>query len=744
MLKNSIFHAFRPVIAGLTAALSSVACAGPPELGMPPLGTNEESLASSAACTHSSSATQRIGTPGGMISIASGVGVVIDAGTFGAPTNVSVSSVNVTGAHLPALPPGFRVLGVVHLDVAGGPKAPLHPFVPAPAGTDSVGYFAAQLVSLGNERKLSVIDTASIKQGHLTTNSPPFPGVRSSGDFAFIGVPAGTSMAGFSLRDAGSKPIPNATVAWSGEAPGFVGIAAPDGFAALPVPAGSVVLDAVAFAPDGFGSFSLGAASVAAAQLPELPIPQPVPALPEWLVKLGLTYAGVPIGEVPAQSKPCAIGSVKVTPQRIDDHADPFRVGDVQSISVQCDDLVPGTLTECSGTPSSSDLRAPLTGYETTAARYLVEGAPPPVEVIDDPANPERKALRAIAHGTGDVRIAVRKACLRRVKVGSVQSLVVETSLPAGATIDPIVVACKANEIWDGARCRQPQLAVQRVGEAARGGLATSAPGTSIDCGATCTGNVDLGAALTLEARSAPGANVTFAGWGADCAAAGAADTVSLAITGDTSCSAEFECGGGKAWDDKQQSCQCPAATPECQGKCVSTMCGSGQIFDQASCRCIASYCTSDWQLVTRSVLSVASDGSGSSGLLANYSDGTVVDGEGPIWFGPHEPGWVPSYYPADRLADSSAPALWQTISGLGGETLTGAIRGPRTGAVAFGVGCDDHCTISVAGLYDVEANEKGGVGGTVTMTEGTWYPITITYSNDYGTNHLSFQWQCP
>jgi hypothetical protein len=155
--------------------------------------------------------------------------------------------------------------------------------------------------------------------------------------------------------------------------------------------------------------------------------------------------------------------------------------------------------------------------------------------------------------------------------------------------------------------------------------------------------------------------------------------------------------------------------------------------------------CPAEFELVPRELLALEPGGPGGSGLLGTYSDGTVMVGEGPIWFGPHEAGWVPSYYPADRLADETAPPLWQTISGIGGEVLTGYFQSPITGAVELLVSCDDYCSIDIPGVISVvEDNTDFVVSGVVELVAGTWYPLEIGYANRWGTNWLYFSYRCP
>lgn len=235
-------------------------------------------------------------------------------------------------------------------------------------------------------------------------------------------------------------------------------------------------------------------------------------------------------------------------------------------------------------------------------------------------------------------------------------------------------------------------------------------------------------------------------------------------------------CSGGRVFDDNACECNCPTATEECGGKCVSNVCSGGKTFARMGCQCecpntapfwnasvqrcepcaagtswdaasrtCVGVCPADFELVPASLLSMGPGGTGGGGLLGTYGDGTVVPGEGPIWFGPHESGWVASYYPASGYADASAPALWQDISGLGSEVLTGFFKSPKTGPVELLIGCDDYCSVDIPGLIsDVEDNTDGSVGGRLQLDAGTWYDLQIGYANRYGTNGLQFYYRCP
>jgi hypothetical protein len=155
---------------------------------------------------------------------------------------------------------------------------------------------------------------------------------------------------------------------------------------------------------------------------------------------------------------------------------------------------------------------------------------------------------------------------------------------------------------------------------------------------------------------------------------------------------------------------------------------------------------SSGWERVPREAMASDPGGPGGTGLFAVYDDGDTRY-EGPIDFGPYEAGGsAPSFYPADVLADSTAPLLWQTIWGLGGETLTGYIVAPRTGTVSFLISADDYGLLELGpdgSLLEIEVPVGGVVSGTADLTAGTLYPVRLRYMNRGGSNWFRFYWAC-
>lgn len=154
--------------------------------------------------------------------------------------------------------------------------------------------------------------------------------------------------------------------------------------------------------------------------------------------------------------------------------------------------------------------------------------------------------------------------------------------------------------------------------------------------------------------------------------------------------------------------------------------------------------CPAEVVRVPRAAMALTANQPGGTGLSAVYSDGDVRI-EGPIDFGPYSAGYVPSYYPADVLADADAPALWETIWGIGGETLTGYIIAPRSGPVTFTISADDYASLDLGdGVLSLLADNTGVASGTAMLEAGVYYPVTLEYQNRWGSNWFRFYWQCP
>ena len=537
-----------------------------------------------------------IGPAGGEIGHPADIGVVAQPGTLTTDTQVSIAPEPTSEFVSEGLPAEFAVVGSVRLTLSALPSAPLALFIGAPAVVDDRAFFVAKLIDSGGERRLSVVDTASIKGGRLTTNSPPFPGVLEAGSYAFFAVPQGTALAMFHVADRAGVPTAGARVEMSGAASPFIGISAPDGFASMPVQPGASASEAVALALNAQVGVMGAYAPIGPGQAVTLPIPTPIPTLPNAFVQFIMQQLGVLPSQLPPRGQPCGISAVRVDPRRIDDPANPFRVGDARPLKVECTDTATGAISSCArSTDGTGILRMPLTGFSFHFTSYQVNGNPPPVAL--SAAGPLQ--ILAVHQGTGNIRIAVQKTCLRRVDIGGNSFVVTQPSPLAAATVDPIVVECAAGTVICGGSC---------VSEACGGGqmfdfgtCACVCPAATVMCGGSCMSNVCSGGQL-------------FDSGSCTC----------ICPAGSVFCNGSCvsdACSGGQVFDQSSCSCVCPAGTVSCGGQCVADVCAADQVFDPASCTCIS----------TGIAVLSASYGNGScgnpfgnvTGIVANQCNGT-------------------------------------------------------------------------------------------------------------------------
>lgn len=216
------------------------------------------------------------------------------------------------------------------------------------------------------------------------------------------------------------------------------------------------------------------------------------------------------------------------------------------------------------------------------------------------------------------------------------------------------------------------------------------------------------------------------------------------AVVVSASAHAAADCSGEPTWLSDEQTVQLQ------RGQSVALRLlfrpnGVVQVSDAYEDDLLTFGCSAEVQRVPREAMSQNANGPAGSGLLAVYDDGDERL-EGPIDYGPYVPGGsAPSNYPADIVADASAPALWQSIWGLGGETLSGFVTSPRSGPVTFTVSADDYAALDIGdGMGSFVIDHGAAQSTTVTLQAGKRYPISLGYQNRIGSNWLRFYWQCP
>ncbi|MCP4142952.1 MAG: hypothetical protein GY755_22130, partial [Chloroflexi bacterium] len=116
-----------------------------------------------------------------------GLGLKIEEGTFSGNVQVGITGA-VEPATLAPMVEGYQRLKTFAVDFGG--KTPLKPFklsIPVPPGvTAESQVFIAKEVELLGEKKLMILDSTSIKNGRIETNSPPWPGCTAEGIYTMM------------------------------------------------------------------------------------------------------------------------------------------------------------------------------------------------------------------------------------------------------------------------------------------------------------------------------------------------------------------------------------------------------------------------------------------------------------------------------------------------------------------------------------------------------------------------------
>jgi len=116
-----------------------------------------------------------------------GIGIKIEEGTFSAPVVVRIEE-ETNLQNLAPVPQKFERLKPIKVDFSGiVPNKPFKLSIPAPPNiTPDNQIFIAREVFVFGERKLMVVETASLKNGRLEVNSPPWPGLDRPGTYTYL------------------------------------------------------------------------------------------------------------------------------------------------------------------------------------------------------------------------------------------------------------------------------------------------------------------------------------------------------------------------------------------------------------------------------------------------------------------------------------------------------------------------------------------------------------------------------
>lgn len=282
-----------------------------------------------------------IGTTGGSLAHPNGMTVTIAPNALEKETMATIAPVE--GSEIaPLLPDTFTFLSGIRLGFDTQTlRTPARLEAPLPAPAPVAGrLIVAKVVEIAGERRLTMVDTASITNGTVHTNSPPFPGVLSGGEYLFLSTQPEATILGLHLSQPGGAKVANATVNLTLEqlpsgvpievAPAaaetlnkFVGITDSQGFAAIPdIPLGSR-LTALVF-QGGLLNQTPGIGTVDVA----VPISSGLPPTSVVDVFLQTIIDRLTGGEpLPPRPEPCGSNIISVPPRIPDSFAESFLPG---------------------------------------------------------------------------------------------------------------------------------------------------------------------------------------------------------------------------------------------------------------------------------------------------------------------------------------------------------------------------------------------------------------------------------
>ncbi|HWM93290.1 MAG TPA: hypothetical protein VN493_21185 [Thermoanaerobaculia bacterium] len=480
-----------------------------------------------------------VGAGGGTVATSGGTRLRVPPGAVEDYVDVSVEEKAIEELPL-SLPPGYTFLGAVAVDIGSAvlsSEADLE--IPAPDSVEGP-VIVARIVSLEDTWHLALVDTASLTpEGGLKTDSPPFPGVRASGDYVFLAMPEDVGIVGTHILDLNGDPVEGASFVVLMSSPGtegfqpavgglggFVGQADATGFAAVPgVPSNSDVV-AVAIDPGRSGPGS----GPAQAGLVQFSVGNVLAngLLGNWLQNL-IVHHVFNLDDIPDVPRPCPCSALSPFPHEIPDPGGVFLPGETRDLEVLCG----GTRVTTSTDLPDAALQILTTGLEVVVTKYV----PKDPDIVSVSQGLDKAIVTAKERGT--TLIAIGTEIYSLYKLGNVLQV---QACGANGSVNPVVVDCPPGKIWDPVLqvCRRLRLSVQRVGSMADDGIVTSVP-AGIQCGSDCQDEFDHGGTVLLQA-GVLNPDAAFIEWGGDCAPCGTVSDCPILMQADTSCTAKFEC----------------------------------------------------------------------------------------------------------------------------------------------------------------------------------------------------------
>ncbi len=150
-------------------------------------GAGNETLLANKPFTGPDGKQVVLGMGAGEFTSSEGLGIKIEAGTFSEPVLITLSMITDPTAAAP-MPGDYEGLNTFQVDLGGHTvQKPFKLSIPAPPGfTPGNPVFIAHEVYLLGEKKWMVVDSTSLKEGRIETNSPPWPGCRAGGIYAMM------------------------------------------------------------------------------------------------------------------------------------------------------------------------------------------------------------------------------------------------------------------------------------------------------------------------------------------------------------------------------------------------------------------------------------------------------------------------------------------------------------------------------------------------------------------------------
>ena len=198
-------------------------------------------------------AAQVITPVGGEIQGEGGIVLIVPGGATSEPIPVSITQLLESELGAPT-PPNTTFLGGATVDIGVNElndNADIS--IPAPAGVpDGSVVYLVKVVEYAGQKVFHMVDTAIVLNGIITSQDPAFPGITTTGSYAFLLWSTGAGWVEGQVTNINTgSPVPDAVVTLSGGY--WLDIADENGYYSLPAWAGNFVVNAFDYLTGGFG-----------------------------------------------------------------------------------------------------------------------------------------------------------------------------------------------------------------------------------------------------------------------------------------------------------------------------------------------------------------------------------------------------------------------------------------------------------------------------------------------------------